>query len=66
MHSPIDIKHRQAVVIGGGIAGVAIIRALKRVGLNHFLVIESKEAMGLARYLVCEWWLGRFAANLFR
>ena len=36
----------QAVVIGGGIAGVAIVRALDKIGLKDFLVIDSASAFG--------------------
>lgn len=60
----------QAVVIGGGIAGVAIVRALEKIGLKDFLVIDSASAFGTKTSghdaALCHPYVGRGASRLQR
>ena len=70
MNMPTPSQHHEAIVIGGGIAGAAIIKSLKNNNLNNFLVIESgnSPAQGTSGHdgALCHPYVGRGASRLQR
>ena len=70
MNMPTPSQTHEAIVIGGGIAGASIIKALKNNGLNNFLVIDSgnKPAQGTSGHdgALCHPYVGRGASRLQR
>jgi tRNA 5-methylaminomethyl-2-thiouridine biosynthesis bifunctional protein len=70
MNMPTPSQHHKAIVIGGGIAGAAIIKSLKNNNLNNFLVIESgnSPAQGTSGHdgALCHPYVGRGASRLQR
>jgi tRNA 5-methylaminomethyl-2-thiouridine biosynthesis bifunctional protein len=70
MNMPTPSQPHEAIVIGGGIAGAAIIKALKNNNLNNFLVIDSgnSPAQGTSGHdgALCHPYVGRGASRLQR
>jgi len=70
MNMPIPPQSYDAIVIGGGIAGVSIIKALKNNDLNNFLVVDSgnSPARGTSGHdgALCHPYVGRGASRLQR
>ena len=70
MNMPTPSQPHEAIVIGGGIAGAAIIKSLKNNNLNNFLVIESgnSPAQGTSGHdgALCHPYVGRGASRLQR
>jgi tRNA 5-methylaminomethyl-2-thiouridine biosynthesis bifunctional protein len=70
MNMPTPSQTHEAIVIGGGIAGTSIIKALKNNSLNNFLVIESgnSPAQGTSGHdgALCHPYVGRGASRLQR
>ena len=46
MNSPKDAKSYDAIVIGAGVAGAAIVKALKNNGIDNFLVLDQASGPG--------------------
>ena len=63
-------REYDAVVIGGGIAGVAIVRALEKSGINDYLIIDSGPGLGTKTSghdaALCHPYVGRGASRLQR
>lgn len=63
-------REYDAVVIGGGIAGVAIVRALEKCGINNYLIIDSGTGLGTKTSghdaALCHPYVGRGASRLQR
>jgi tRNA 5-methylaminomethyl-2-thiouridine biosynthesis bifunctional protein len=70
MNMPTPSQPYDAIVIGGGIAGVSIIKSLKNNNLNNFLVIDSgnSPAQGTSGHdgALCHPYVGRGASRLQR
>jgi tRNA 5-methylaminomethyl-2-thiouridine biosynthesis bifunctional protein len=70
MNMPIPPQSYDAIVIGGGIAGISIIKSLKNNNLNNFLVIDSgnSPAQGTSGHdgALCHPYVGRGASRLQR
>lgn len=70
MNMPIPFRTHDAIVIGGGIAGVSIIKSLKNNGLTNFLVVDSggSPAQGTSGHdgALCHPYVGRGASRLQR
>ena len=70
MNMPTLSQTHEAIVIGGGIAGASIIKALKNNHLNNFLVIDSENspAQGTSGHdgALCHPYVGRGASRLQR
>jgi len=70
MNMPTPPQTHEAIVIGGGIAGTAIIKSLKNNNLNNFLVIDSgnSPAQGTSGHdgALCHPYVGRGASRLQR
>lgn len=70
MHK-LNLEHEyDAIVIGGGIAGTAIVKALKNNGLNNFLLIDegASPATGTSNHsaALCHPYIGRGVSRLQR
>jgi len=70
MHKP-NLEHEyDAIVIGGGIAGTAIVKSLKNNGINNFLLIDEgvSPATGTSNHFaaLCHPYIGRGASRLQR
>lgn len=70
MHKPNPNHEYDAVVIGGGIAGAAIVRALKNAKISNFLLIDegASPATGTSNHsaALCHPYIGRGASRLQR
>ena len=70
MHKPNPNHEYDAVVIGGGIAGAAIVRALKNANISNFLLIDqgAGPATGTSNHsaALCHPYIGRGASRLQR
>lgn len=70
MHKP-NLEHEyDAIVIGGGIAGAAIVKALKNINITNFLLIDGGDhpATGTSNHAaaLCHPYIGRGASRLQR
>ncbi len=70
MYKPNPEHEYDAIVIGGGIAGAAIVRALKNTSISNFLVIDegAHPATGTSNHFaaLCHPYIGRGASRLQR
>ena len=70
MSTPKDPKFYDAIVIGAGVAGAAVVKALKNNGIDNFLVLDQASGPGRGTsghgFALCHPYIGRGASRLQR
>lgn len=70
MNTPKDPKPYDAIVIGAGVAAVAIVKALKNNNIDNFLVVDQASGPGRGTsghgFALCHPYIGRGASRLQR